>query len=84
MISGMTSEPIPAFKKGDEVVLVEGTYPGTRGVFLNFRPDPNWADIEELSGRIRSHPIAWLDHWTGSYVRTPVRGNHARSDEKSD
>ena len=24
--------------------------------------DPAWADIEESSGDVRSHPVAWLDH----------------------
>ena len=48
------------FHEGDEVVLAEGTYQGTPGVFLRLRPDVNWADIAERSGRIRSHPVRWL------------------------
>lgn len=48
------------FSEGDRVVLAEGTYQGTVGVFLRLRPDCNWADIAEQSGRIRSHPVEWL------------------------
>ena len=51
-----------AFHKGDEVVLAEGTYQGTLGVFLHLREDVNWADITELSGDVRSHPVMWLAH----------------------
>ena len=51
-----------AFREGDEVVLASGTYPGTLGVFLRLREDANWADITERSGRVRSHPVAWLAH----------------------
>ena len=50
------------FREGDEVVLAEGTYPGTLGVFLRLKEDVNWADIAERSGVVRSHPVAWLDH----------------------
>ena len=53
---------VPAFQEGDEVVLAEGTYQGTPGVFLHFNQDVNWADIREQSGRVRSHPVAWLAH----------------------
>jgi hypothetical protein len=52
----------PAFRDGDEVVLAEGTYQGTPGVFLRFKEDANWADITERSGDVRSHPVAWLAH----------------------
>ena len=45
------------FHEGDEVVLAEGTYEGTLGVFLQFRKDVNWADITERDGVIRSHPV---------------------------
>jgi hypothetical protein len=55
----------PAFREGEEVVLAEGTYPGTLGVFLRLRKDVNWADITERNGSIRSHPVAWLAHSTG-------------------
>jgi hypothetical protein len=54
------------FRPGDEVVLAEGTYQGTPGVFLGLRPDVNWADITERNGSIRSHPVAWLAHSTGA------------------
>lgn len=54
------------FREGDEVVLAEGTYQGTLGVFVRFRQDANWADVTERNGTIRSHPVAWLDHFTGA------------------
>ena len=50
------------FKEGDHVVLAEGTYQGTQGVFIRLRPDVNWADITEPSGAVRSHPVVWLQH----------------------
>ena len=50
------------FCAGDEVVLAEGTYQGTPGVFVRFRKDVHWADISERDGSIRSHPVAWLNH----------------------
>jgi hypothetical protein len=50
----------PVFCEGDEVVLAEGSYTGTPGVFLHLRQDPNWADITERDGSVRRHPIAWL------------------------
>lgn len=59
----MSAKPaIRAFRKGDEVVLAEGTYQGTRGVFLHLKTDVNWADITEPDGRVRSHPVVWLAH----------------------
>ena len=54
------------FHEGDEIVLAEGTYQGTPGVFLRLRADVHWADIAERDGRIRSHPVAWLAHVTGA------------------
>ena len=59
------------FREGEEVVLAEGTYQGTLGVFVQLRKDINWADITERNGSIRSHPVAWLDHSTGA-VRSRV------------
>jgi transcription antitermination factor NusG len=50
------------FHEGDEVVLAEGTYQGTSGVFLRFDQDVKWAHIREQSGRVRNHPVAWLAH----------------------
>ena len=50
------------FREGDEVVLAEGSYQGTLGVFLRLKDDTNWADINERDGSIRSHPVAWLAH----------------------
>lgn len=54
------------FREGDVVVLGRGTYQGTLGVFVRFKTDVNWADIAERNGSIRSHPVAWLDHFTDS------------------
>ena len=61
----MTSSIIPTvsgFREGDDVVLAEGTYQGTTGVFLRLREDVNWADITEHNGNVRSHPVIWLAH----------------------
>ncbi len=63
----MSNRPVgTVFREGDAVELAEGTYQGTRGVFLRLRQDVNWADITECDGGIRSHPVAWLDHFTGA------------------
>ena len=51
-----------AFKEGDDVVLAEGTYQGTLGVFSRLREDVNWAEIIEPSGAMRCHPVVWLQH----------------------
>jgi len=50
------------FYKGDKVFLAKGSYQGTLGTFLNFRPDPKWADILEQNSQVRSHPVEWLEH----------------------
>ena len=50
------------FRAGENVVLAEGTYQGTRGVFMRLRQDVNWAEIRERTGVVRCHPIAWLQH----------------------
>ncbi|HUK18733.1 MAG TPA: hypothetical protein VLW65_20070 [Bryobacteraceae bacterium] len=60
------------FREGDEVVLAEGTYQGTRGTFLHLREDVKWADITERDGSIRSHPVAWLAPSSGGI---PVGSN---------
>ncbi len=52
----------PEFHEGDSVVLAEGSYQGTPGIFLRLREDPKWADITERDGSVRSHPMAWLAH----------------------
>src|SRR5260370_14570224 len=59
----MTSSPHtshPGFHAGDKVVLAEGPYQGTPGVFLTLREDVNWAEIEEPNSRVRTHPVRWL------------------------
>jgi hypothetical protein len=56
-----TIRPInPGFLEGEEVVLALGSHQGTLGVFLRLREDPNWADIRERNGDVRSHPVIWL------------------------
>jgi hypothetical protein len=57
------------FREGDEVVLAEGSYQGTLGVFLHLKDDVKWADITERNGKIRSHPVCWLAH-----AASPVPG----------
>jgi hypothetical protein len=49
-----------AFHEGDEVVLTEGTYQGSLGVFVRLKDDVKWADITMRNGAIRSHPLEWL------------------------
>jgi hypothetical protein len=57
----MTKQRIATtFREGDEVVLAEGSYQGTLGVFLRLRADVKWADITERNGNVRSHPVEWL------------------------
>lgn len=58
-----------AFDEGDEVVLAEGSYQGTLGVFIRLKGDVNWADITERNGSIRSHPVAWLAHSAAAIPR---------------
>ena len=61
----VSTKPVDSvFREGDEVVLAEGTYYGTHGIFLRLKEDVNWADITERNGKIRSHPVAWLAHST--------------------
>ena len=50
------------FRLGDAVVVVEGTFQCTPGVFLNLKADTNWAEIKEYDGIVRSHPVIWLRH----------------------
>ena len=64
-----------AFHAGDEVVLAEGTYQGTPGVFVRFRADPKWADIREPNGVIREHPVEWLAPAPRTGLSYPV-ANH--------
>lgn len=57
---GMPAPAIGRFIEGDEIVLAKGTYTGTPGVFLRYRPDIKWADITERNGTVRSHPSEWI------------------------
>jgi hypothetical protein len=56
----------PGFREGEEVVLAMGSHQGTLGVFLRLREDPNWADIRERNGDVRSHPVIWLARSTSA------------------
>lgn len=57
-----TARPVSsAFREGDRVVLAQGTYRGTPGVFLRLRKDVKWAEITERDGSVRSHPVEWLE-----------------------
>jgi len=59
----MNTQPAgPTFREGDEVVLAQGTYQGTLGVFRRLTGDVNWAEISERDGSVRSHPVMWLAH----------------------
>jgi len=65
MSSSSFLQPLPIagasnFSKGDKVFLAKGSYQGTLGTFLNFRPDPKWADVLEQNSQIREHPVEWL------------------------
>ena len=57
-----TETVTPMFHEGDEVILLEGTYQGTLGVFVRLGDDVRWADRTERNGAVRSHPVAWLGH----------------------
>ena len=61
--------PNPEFHEGDEVVLTNGVYEGTPGIFLTLRHDPNWADIKERNESIRSHPVVWLKLSSSRLIR---------------
>ena len=51
------------FRKGDTVLVAEGSCQGTVGTFLNFRDDdPKWADIFERNSQVSSHLVEWLEH----------------------
>ena len=60
------------FREGDEVLLAEGTYQGTHGVFLRLKTDANWAEIMERNGGVRSHPVEWLAY---SLIAIHARAN---------
>jgi len=54
------------FHEGDMVVLDQGTYQGTSGVFVRLLKDVNWAEIRESDGTLWSHPVVWLAHAPGA------------------
>jgi hypothetical protein len=58
----MTTRATPVFHAGDEVVLAEGTYQGSLGVFLQLTSDAKWAEITLRDGSVRNHPVEWLAH----------------------
>jgi hypothetical protein len=49
-----------AYRAGEKVVLAGGPYQGTSGSIIALTADPNWADVTELNGRVRSYPVEWL------------------------
>ena len=60
MTTGIAADTV--FREGDQIVLDQGTYQGTLGVFVRLRDDVKWADIRERDGSLWSHPVAWLAH----------------------
>ena len=60
VITGVDRRP---FQEGQEVVLDNGTYCGTLGVFIRLKDDVNWAEIQEQNGAVRSHPVTWMKHY---------------------
>jgi hypothetical protein len=64
-----TTVNAPVFREGDQVRLARGSYTGTLGIFLHLREDPNWADIAEPDGRVRRHPVEWLEHSTSTETK---------------
>lgn len=66
----------PVFREGDQVVLAEGTYQGTLGVFVRLNDDVNWATVTERNGSVRSHPVVWLAHSTGATSQHSVLGRN--------
>lgn len=78
-MNGLTNEvesPRNSFRQGEDVVLAKGAYQGTRGVFVSFREDRNWADIEEPNGTVRSHPVVWLAHAVPAIRLTGAIASH--------
>jgi len=71
------------FREGDPVVLAEGPYQGSLGVFLRLTEDVNWAEINEGNGITRRHPVIWLQHSSAplpscienSGINTPLTGD---------
>lgn len=57
---GVESQFTARFRTGEEVVLCDGPYRGSPGIFAGLRKDANWADVKEPNGEVRSHPMVWL------------------------
>jgi len=67
----------PEFRAGDRVVLAEGPYEGTPGVFVTLRKDPNWADIQERNNMVQCHLVIWLEQ--SNQPAESVQGQAART-----
>lgn len=51
------------FRAGDAVVLANGPYEGTTGVFVTLLSnDDAWAEITERGDLARRHPVIWMRH----------------------
>ena len=64
-MSSIDPRPKTGFRAGDDVVLAEGTYQGTDGVFLGFREDANWANIRDATA------ASAATRWPGWRKRPP-------------
>ena len=50
------------FVAGEKVFLADGPYQCTLGTFIGLRADTSWADVQEANGKVRIHPVIWLQH----------------------
>lgn len=62
LLPARETESDKVFRAGDNVILSEGTFQCTPGVFLGLTDDDNWAEIKEYDGVVRNHPVIWLRH----------------------
>ena len=58
------------FQRGDNVVVAEGPFQGTPGVFVKLKDDIKWGEINEYNGVLRSHPLIWLRHSKAFHAAT--------------
>ncbi len=67
---GLQAEPPPAskpaFRTGDEVVLIQGPHKHCPGAFLRLKKDPNWAVIVGHDGKIMKERVEWLARSTAA------------------